>query len=343
MKKRSIKKIVLIVLLMFILVIGIIGCTMLVEYNSKGEGTGEMVTVEIEQGEGSWQIASKLQKQGLIKYRIVFLLKTKMMGAAAKLRYGVFSIEKGAGLENVIDDLINGGAQKAQVMFTVPEGYTIELIAKKLETEGICSESEFLQAVEQDYDYWFLDSIPLNAQVKYRLQGFLYPETYAISEDMDATDIVNVMLQQFDKIFTEEMKSKADRLGKSVFEVVTEASIIERETMKSSEKATVAGVIKNRLKRGMRLQMCPTALYPITNGIYDKNTVTKADTKVDSPYNTYQNKGLPVGPISSPDVLSLNAVLEPEIHDYLYYHTDPNKNDGSHIFTKTYQDHLDTQ
>lgn len=337
------KKIILIVAVLVVCIIGVIGCTMLVEYNSKGEGTGEMVTIEIEQGEGSWEIATKLQKQGLIKYRTVFLLKSRAMGASAKLRYGTFSIEKGAGLENVIDDLINGGAQKEQVMFTVPEGYTIELIAKKLESEGICSENEFLQAVEKDYDYWFLDAIPSNAQVKYRLQGFLYPETYAISEDMGAEDIVNVMLKQFDQIFTDEMKSKADRLGKNVFEIVTEASIIERETMKSSEKATVAGVIKNRLERGMRLQMCPTALYPITDGIYDKNTVTNADTEVDSPYNTYRYKGLPVGPISSPDVLSLNAVLEPESHDYLYYHTDPNKNDGSHIFTKTYQEHLDTQ
>ncbi len=343
MKNKKVKNIILIIIIAAVLVIGIIACTMLAEFNSKGEGTGEMVTVEIEQGEGTWAIATKLQKQGLIKYKTVFLLKTRMMGASAKLRYGVFSIEKGAGLENVIDDLINGGAQKAQIMFTVPEGYTIELIAQKLEAEGICSENEFLQAVEKDYDYWFLDTVPVGAQVKYRLQGFLYPETYAISEDMNAEDIVNVMLKQFDKIFTEEMKSKADRLGKSVFAIVTEASIIERETMKNSEKATVAGVIKNRLDRGMRLQMCPTALYPITDGIYDKNTVTYEDTKVDSPYNTYQNKGLPVGPISSPDVLSLNAVLEPESHDYLYYHTDPNKNDGSHIFTKTYQEHVDTQ
>ena len=343
MKNKKRKNIGIIVLLALVLVLGIIGCTMFVEYNSKGAGTGEMVTIEIEQGEGSWEIATKLQEQGLIKYRTVFLLKTKMMGASAKLRYGVFSIEKGAGLEKVIDDLINGGAQKEQVMFTVPEGYTIELIARKLETEGICSENEFLQAVEMDYEYWFLETVPEDAQIKYRLQGFLYPETYAISDDMSAEDIVNVMLKQFDKIFTDEMKAKANQLGKSVFEVVTEASIIERETMKSSEKATVAGVIKNRLNRGMRLQMCPTALYPITDGIYDKDTVTTADTKVDSPYNTYQNKGLPVGPISSPDVLSLNAVLEPENHDYLYYHTDPNKNDGSHIFTKTYQEHVNTQ
>jgi UPF0755 protein len=124
---------------------------------------------------------------------------------------------------------------------------------------------------------------------------------------------------------------------------VTEASIIERETMVDSERVTVAGVIKNRLEKGMLLQMCPTALYPITDGIYDKNTVTYEDTKVDSPYNTYVNKGLPIGPIACPGLESLEAALNPEEHDFLFYHTDKKKNDGSHIFTKTYQEHTNTQ
>ena len=343
MKNNKISKIIKLILLVFVIGVVVLGITMIAEYNSKGEGNGEQVTIEIEQGEGIWDIATKLQKEDLINYRIVFFLKARTMGASAKLRYGTFVLQKGSGLEQVINDLVNGGAQKAQVMFTVPEGYTIELIAKKLEKEGICSEQEFLQAVQQDYDYWFLDLVPANAEVKYRLQGFLYPETYAISEDMMAEDIVKVMLDQFDKKFTPEMRKRAEEIGKSVYEIVIEASIIERETMKNEEKKTVAGVIENRLEKEMRLEMCPTVLYPITNGIYDKNTVTYKDTDVESPYNTYRNKGLPVGPIASPDVLSMEAALYPEEHDYFFYHTDPNKNDGSHIFTTTYQEHKDTQ
>lgn len=343
MKKRKLSKIIGLIFLVFFLALGYIGFSMFMEYKSDGQGNGEQVRIVIESGEGVWDIATKLKEQDLIQYKIIFYLKARNMGAASKLRYGEFVLQKGSGLEVLIEDLISGGAKKENVMFTVPEGYTIELIAQKLEKEGLCSEWEFLQAVNKVYDYWFLESIPASGDVKYRLQGFLYPETYAISEDMTAEDIVVVMLNEFDKKFTPEMRSRADSIGKTVYEVVIEASIIERETLVDSERQTVAGVIKNRLKKGMLLQMCPTALYPVTNGIYDKTTVSYEDTKVDSPYNTYKYKGLPVGPIASPGILSLEAALDPEEHDYLYYHTDTKKNDGSHIFTKTYQEHTNTQ
>jgi UPF0755 protein len=239
--------------------------------------------------------------------------------------------------------LTSGGAKKEEQMFTVPEGYTIELIAKKLEKEGICTESEFLQAVQQDYDYWFLEDVPDDADVKYKLQGFLFPNTYAISEEMGAQDIVTIMLEQFGTQFTQEMRTQMEAQGKTIFEIVIEASIIERETKIDAERATVAGVIKNRLEKPMRLEMCPTALYPITDGLYDKTTVTYEDTHVDSPYNTYENMGLPVGPIACPGIASLKAALAPEAHHYFFYHADEKKNDGSHIFTETYQEHTNTQ
>ena len=342
-KKRLILNIVLGVIIVVLLIVSFIGGSMLIEYNSSGKGSGETVTIEIEQGEGVWSIADKLKENGLINYKIVFYLKAKNMDVFTKLRYGTFTLYKNAGLESLIEDLISGGAQKEATMFTIPEGYSIEMIAAKLEKEGICSENEFLQAVEKDYDYWFLESVPTNTDIKYELQGFLFPDTYAISEDMKAEDIVKLMLDQFDKKFTSDMQDKAEDLGKTIFEVVIEASIIERETKIDSERVTVSGVIKNRLEKGMMLQMCPTALYPVTDGIYDKDTVTYEDIKVDSPYNTYQNKGLPVGPIANPGILSLEAALNPEEHDYLYYHTNTKKNDGSHIFTKTYQEHTSTQ
>lgn len=265
------------------------------------------------------------------------------MGASTKLHFGTFSIRKDSGMQTIIEDLMSGGAKKEEQMFTVPEGYTIEQIAKKLEKEGICTESEFLLAVEKDYDYWFLKEIPEDAEVIYKLQGFLYPETYAISEEMTAEDIVTVMLEQFNRKFTVDMQNKMKAIGKTVFEVVIEASIIERETKIDSERATVAGVIKNRLEKGMRLQIDPTFLYPLTNGLYDITKSTYEHTEYDSPYNTYRITGLPVGPICNPRLSSLEAALNPEEHEFLYYHTDTNKNDGSHIFTKTYKEHLNTQ
>lgn len=342
-KKSRIINIILCVLGVLFLTVAFIVGSIFIEYTSQGKGTDEIVTIEIEQGEGVWDIASKLQEEDLIQYRIAFYLKARSMGASGKLRYGTFALRKDSGLQTVIEDLTSGGAQKEEAMFTVPEGYTIEQIAKKLEKEGICTEAEFLQAVQQDYDYWFLDEVPEDAQVFYRLQGFLYPETYAISEEMSAEDIVTVMLDQFDKKFTSDMKDKMKTLDKTMFEVVTEASIIERETMVDSERAMVAGVIKNRLKKGMRLQIDPTFLYPITKGLYDIDKSTYKHTEYDSPYNTYRISGLPAGPIANPGLPSLEAALNPAEHDFYYYHTDKEKNDGSHIFTKTYKDHLDTQ
>lgn len=342
-KKNVVLNIVLVVLIVILLIVAFIGGSMFIEFNSKGAGSGETVTVEIKQGEGTWDIASKLKDEGLINYRIIFYLKTRDMGVGGQLRYGVFNLHKNAGLETLIQELISGGAKKEEAMFTMPEGYSIEQTALKLENEGFFSASEFLQAVEQDYDFWFLDTIPESVETKYKLQGFLFPETYAVADDMTAEDLVYEMLEQFDSRFTDEMEAKVSQLGKTIYEVVIEASIIERETLVDAEREMVAGVIKNRLEDGMRLQMCPTVLYPLTNGIYDKTSVTNKDTLLDSPYNTYQNPGLPPGPIANPGIASLEAALNPAEHDYFFYHTDTEKNDGSHIFTKTYQEHVNTQ
>jgi UPF0755 protein len=265
------------------------------------------------------------------------------MGVAHKLRYGSFEMRQDEGLKNIIEELIYGGAQLEAVMFTVLEGHTIEIIAKELEKAGLCTEEEFLDAVREDYDYWFLEDIPKNPDVKFKLQGFLFPDTYALVESMTAREIVTRMLDQFEAKFTEEMKQKAQSMGKSIYQVVIEASIVERETMLEIERSMVAGVIKNRIEKGMKLEMCPTVLYPLTNGMYDKTSVTKEDTKLESPYNTYQNKGFPPGPIACPGLASLEGVLNPTDHEFLYYHTDTIKNDGSHIFTKTYQEHINTQ
>ena len=151
------------------------------------------------------------------------------------------------------------------------------------------------------------------------------------------------MLEQFDSKFTQEMRTKAEALDKSIFEIVTEASVVEREAQIPEERSIIAGVFNNRLEINMRLQVDPTVLYPLTDGMYDVSRVLYADLEIDSPYNTYKYYGLPVGPICSPGIACIEAVLEPAEHDYLYYHTDEEKNDGSHIFTETYDQHLQTQ
>lgn len=342
-KSSVIKKVLLGIVIAIVVVVGFFGISILSEYNSSNEGTDETITIEIVQGEGVWDIAAKLKENDLINYEEVFYLKARNTGADGKLRYGTFTFRKECGLKEIIEVLTTGGAQKDSVMFTIPEGYSIEMIAKKLEAENICTAEEFLLAVGQDYDYWFVEAIPDDEDIKYKLQGFLFPETYAISDDMTAEDIVKVMLNQFDKAFTEDMRARMEELDKDIFTVVIEASIIEREAKVPEERPMMSGVIQNRLEIDMKLQMCPTALYPITDGNYDKNFVTIEDTRVDSPYNTYVYAGLPVGPISNPGIKSLEAALYPVEHEYLFYHTNEEKKDGSHIFTKTYQEHVNTQ
>lgn len=341
--KKTVVKILLTILLVIVLIAGYFGITMYQEYTSTGSGTEESVVIEIEQGETTRDIATKLKKSGLIDYEIVFYLKVKSLDVAGNLRYGTYTIQKESGLAEIIETLTSGGALKESTMFTIPEGYTIELIARKLEKEGFCTEQEFLEAVQKDYDYWFLQDIPEHEEIPYKLQGFLYPETYAIEDSMTAEDIVHVMLKQFDKELTDELRNQMKKQGKSVYEVVVEASVIERETKLDFEKAMVAGVIKNRTEKGMKLEIDATALYPLTNGLYNKTRVFFVDLEIDSRYNTYMYEGLPVGPICNPSILSLEAALNPVEHNFLYYHTDKVKNDGSHIFTETYEEHVNTQ
>lgn len=342
-KKNPIATILFCVLCVALLAGICIGGSIIIEYKSTAQGSGEVVEIEIKQGDGIWEIAQTLQEKGLITHKISFLLKAYEMGANTQLRYGNFEVHKNAGPESLINSFLQGGAQKEEKMFTVPEGYTIELIAKKLEAEQICSEKEFLQAARKDYDYWFLESIPRDAQVRYRLQGFLFPDTYAISDEMTAEDIVHAMLKQFGNKYTKEMEKKAKKLGKTTYELITEASLIERETGIDKERKLIAGVIENRLENGMRLQIDPTFLYPITEGLYNIEKATYEHRDIQSPYNTYQNTGLPVGPIACPGIASIKAALNPTEHNYFYYHTDESKGDGSHIFTETYEEHVNTQ
>lgn len=342
-KKKNKRKIGPLLLGLVVVFVALWIFTVFAEYQNETDKAGEEITFEIKKGEGTKAIAARLKEKGLIKNKLAFYMKIKSTGAAGQLKYGSFTIQKGASLGTVIHALTTGGARREGNWFTVPEGFTIEKIGAKLEKEGICSKKDFLSAVQEDYDYWFLESIPEDAPVTYRLQGFLFPDTYELGNNITPRNIVTIMLDEFGFKYTKEMDEKAKKMGKTTYEIVTEASIIERETDVDEERAMVAGVIENRLRTGMPLQMCPTVLYPLTEGMYDVTTVTYEDTRYDSLYNTYQNKGLPPGPIANPGLPCLEAALNPVSHNYFFYHTDEKKKDGSHIFTETYEEHVKTQ
>lgn len=299
---------------------------------------GTDVTITVEQGASVREIAEILKENKLIKSEYIFMLRAKSSENGSKMNYGEFTLNTGMCIPDIIDTLAGTKYMKETLSFTVPEGFSAEQIAQRAESLALCTADEFLAALDDEYDYDFLKNIPEGADVKYRLQGFLFPKTYEFYTDATAHEIIDTMLSQFEKEYGEV--NGASKL--SFYETITLASLIEREALLDDERARIAGVMYNRLEKGMRLQIDASVVYVITDGRYDVNRVVYSDLEVDSPYNTYKVSGLPSGPICSPGLTSIRAAVNPERHEYLYYHTDTEKNDGSHIFTTTYDEHIST-
>ncbi|WP_290759657.1 endolytic transglycosylase MltG [Anaerostipes sp.] len=224
------------------------------------------------------------------------------------------------------------------VRITIPEGYTAELTAQKLEKQNVCSAEDFLKAVNDldGYSYDWIKTIPEKAKVTYKLQGFLFPDTYEVYKNTDAKKIVGMMLDNFNSKW--EQISKESKSSLTPYEIVTLASVVEREAKVDAEYAKISGVIYNRLDKKMKLQIDATVLYPLTKGKYNKKRTLYKDLEVDSPYNTYKYQGLPAGPICNPGTNALSAAVSPQKNSYLYYHTDKTGN-GTHIFSETFSQH----
>lgn len=296
-------------------------------------GNSENIVVTINQGQSLIEIAETLKENNIIESKYWFILKAKLSGNAAKLKYGDFILNGDMSYDVIIEKLTTEGAKKETVTLTIPEGYSAEMIGAKCEEAGLCTKDEFLNALTDDYDYDFIKEIP-KKDVNYALQGFLFPSTYEVYADSSAHDIIDTLLSEFEKQYPGDYDD--------IFDVITLASLIERETKLDSERKTISGVIKNRIEKGMLLQIDASVVYAKTNGMYDADKVYYKDLKTTSKYNTYKYTGLPVGPICSPGLESIEAALSPENHEYLYYHTDEVKKDGSHIFTKTFDEHTST-
>ena len=315
----------------FLIVSGAILFVILVNLLCVAFKSGE-VEIVIPEGTSSKKIAEILKKEDVIESKYLFLAKLKFSAYNGKLQYGTFNLNKNDSYSKIIKTMATQGAKKSTVTLTVPEGYSVERIKAKVVEMGLCSDKEFEDALKKDYDYSFLKSVPKNAKVNYRLQGYLYPSTYEFYEDASAEDIIRTMLDEFEK--------QTKDLGiKDYHKTITLASLVEREAKLDKERELIAGVMRNRLNDGMILQIDATVVYAISDGMYDVERVFYKDLEVNSPYNTYKYEGLPAGAICSPSIKSIKAALNPAKHKYFYYHTDTKKNDGSHIFTETYEEH----
>ena len=329
------KKGIIIIAAIFIVAIVFLG-SFIGEYTRTSSGE-ETVIVNIPKGSSEKAIAKLLKEHGVINYELSFRLKMKNSPYRGQLNYGKYILNEKMCLDDIIDTLLTTTAFKEGVKLTIPEGFSAEMIAARCEKEGLVNKEDFLRELENGkFEYDFIKDIPKKDGVKYALQGYLFPSTYMFDQNADAHKIIDTLLREFEK----QYKSVAQNArNMSMNDIIIRASLIEREAKLDSERTKISGVIQNRLDVGMRLQIDASVVYAISDGMYDVERVLYKDLEVDSKYNTYKYAGIPIGAICSPGLASIKAAMSPEKHNYLYYHTDTDKNDGSHIFSETFSQH----
>ena len=280
----------------------------------------------IDKGEDVRLVVKNLSDANIINNDWPFLLYLKFKGLSSQLIAGEYQIGPKTTPMEVADILTNG--RVASLKITIPEGWSNQQIADYLDKKNIVTKEDFLAATKKNYDYEFLKDKPSGTS----LEGYLFPDTYQISYNAKSEDIINQMLKNFDKRVTPQIRSEIKASDESLFDVLTLASVVEREVSKPEDRKVVAGIFLLRLKEGMALESCATIQYIL--GV-NKMQFTYEETRTESPYNTYLNKGLPVGPISNPGIDSINAVLYPQITDYLFFLSA----DGITYYSKTLDEH----
>jgi UPF0755 protein len=283
------------------------------------ENSATQKIVNIPSGTNAKEIVDVLEKNEIIrKNNYTFRILIKLMKLEDQLKYGEYNLSPSMNMLQILDKLVKGEVIVYKI--TIPEGYTCTQIAELLETKEITNKEAFLELIKDK------EKSP---------EGYLFPETYEVPKKYGAENMIKVMLSNFNRVATENnFTEKSEEIGFSLDEIIILASIIEKETKFNDEKNKVSSVFHNRLKTGMKLQSCATIQYILGT---PKEKLDENDLKIDSPYNTYLYIGLPPGPICNPGLDSIIAALEPEEEDYLYFVLGEN---GKHIFSKTYQEHL---
>ncbi len=306
-------------------------------------GSQDPVYVTVQKGDNASAIGKRLQGSGVIQSATSFERLAKLTGAERSLAAGEYEFVPGT---SVLDALsrIRQGLTAARVV-GVPEGMRLEEIAALMEKRGVVKAADFLAAANalattgSGIDADLLASRPKSST----LEGYLYPATYSFSRNITANEAVLQMVKALSDRFTPDLRDEAKAQGLTVHQVLTLASIVDREVVLPEERPLIASVYRNRLKQDMPLQADPTVQYAIAarpGSIvefgYWKKVLSKQDLQFDSSYNTYVKKGLPPGPISSPGIDSILAVIRPANTTYLYFVA---RNDGSHAFASTFEEH----
>ena len=275
------------------------------------------------------EIGKELYERGVIDSETKFWWTAKLNGFENKVKSGTFALETGMSSRDALETLVYGNT--VTIRFTIPEGFGVREIAARLEDEGLVKAEDFiaLAATYRPYPY-----VEKHENVRYAAEGFLFPDTYEINGEFDETRIMEMMAENFDRRLTTEMRDDARAMNLSIYELVTLASLVEKEAYHEEDRPIIAQIFLKRLRVGMPLQADPTVQYLLDA---PKEDLLYRDTEIESPYNTYQNAGLPPGPIASPGTASLNAVLHPADTNYLYFVADRN---GNNYYAANYADHL---
>jgi UPF0755 protein len=295
------------------------------------------VTITIKPGDGPAEISQTLEREKVIRNGTIFRALVRLRNAGGKFVAGEHRLVTGMSMNQIIDVLTAPpAADIGEITVTFPEGQRIEQYAAILKQAGvIASEDDFVKATKEDYDFEFLRFRPSGVG----LEGYLFPDTYRLVRGMKPRDVVLRMLQNFDRRVTGEMRAKADAQRMTIHRVVTLASIVEREAQRPEERRTIAGVYANRLEKEMPLQADPTVQYTIGSPAewWPRGEALANALRRPSPYNTYMMLGLPPGPIANPGLAAIQAALDPEKHDYLYFVA--KGDDGTHAFARTLDEH----
>lgn len=311
----------------------------------------ETFILEIPNGYGVRSISKLLEENDVISNSFVFRLFVDISNNSYKLQSGKYIFSHNMTMQEVMDQLLIGTNSIATVNITIPEGWTVARIASYLvntkKLEGF-TEQEFIDyAVPENFlSYWFIQAIPeTRADYPYALQGYLFPDTYTIYVDATPKEIITKMLDNFNRKLSDDIVELASQSGYTIDELVTFASVVEKEGANSSEFARCAACFKNRLDKGMALQSCATIIYALAlnNDVRDNSfDISNEDTNLKSAYNTYINKGLPVGPICNPGFAAIEAVLYPNEDDIqngmLYFTLNPDT--GTNTFNSDYAQHV---
>jgi UPF0755 protein len=323
------KRALLIVVSLVVVFVGAFAVWLLVgaEKPYKGYEAAEQF-VQIPPGAGPASIGRRLAESGVIRDQLSFRIALARSGQARRLQAGEYRFDRPLTTREVIDRIARGDVFLRPITFR--EGLTVRQMAEIYERDGGGSKAEFLRAAQNASLIHDIDPVAPD------LEGYLFPDTYTLPRRTTADQLVQRMVTAFRDVMTPDLVQRAAARGMSVRELMTLASLVEKETAKAGERPIVAAVYVNRLKIGMGMQCDPTVIYALERaGKYDGN-LTRENLQFDSPYNTYRYAGLPPGPIAAPGRASIEAAASPADVPYLYF---VSRNDGSHVFSATLDEH----